>query len=154
MRKSYDAIYADYSAELDETAYYREKIHYADVDGGVIFVNGFHPTFARFIPGVSVLTASPGKAIKTDDLRRIWDHALNNGKLAKKTDRAQLACREVLYKFETEDGTQCWIKNKLLKLFPSWASFYVQGRLLPVLVADPKPDGLHVFGLVMPYNFK
>lgn len=150
MRKSYDAIYADYSAEFDEAAMYNERVRWADTGDGYLFVNDLTPWYGRYIPGKEVWTAKPGKNVYADVLRRIWDAALSNGKLARKTDSVQLPYREIAHKFETEGGTVCWIRNKFVKLFPSWASFYVQGPHDPVLVADYQADGLHVFGIVTP----
>ena len=127
-------------------------------ESGFLFSNA-SGTYALFIPGYSAYSTIWDKeARKSNTLRTLYEKTRENAKLATENASGFLsdrACKVREFKNET---TTVYVYEKLLRMFPKNALFYISERHAPVMVGIWENDRLYEIGMVMPLytqgNFK
>ena len=124
----------------------------ANYDDGFLFANSAG-TYALFIPGYAACSAFWERdARKSNTLRVLYDRASFCGKLATNQVTGKFADRKCkVREFSNENG-KVYVYEKLLRMFPKNALYYISEPTAPVLVDIWENDRLYPVGLVMPMH--
>lgn len=124
----------------------------ANLDDGFIFANSAG-TYALFIPGysaASVMWEAENMARKSKTLRVLHDQAMKAGELATNETTGSFADRKCKVRQLSNGKTEVYVYEKLLRMFPKNAIYYISGYTAPVVVGIWENDRFYEIGLVMP----
>lgn len=122
----------------------------ANLDDGFLFANSAG-TYALFIPGQVALSASCERnARKSHTLRLLHDMAFKSGELATEQRTGYFPDRKCKVRELRNGKEEVYVYEKLLRVFPKNAMYYISGPQSPVLVGIWENDRLHEIGMVMP----
>lgn len=122
----------------------------ANCEDGFLFANATG-TYALFIPGYSACSAvwESGDVRKSKTLRLLYKYA-NDGILATKQRTGTFPDRRCKVREFANDSTEVYVYEKLLRIFPKNALYYISSPESPVLVGIWENARLCVIGMVMP----
>lgn len=142
--------YEKANAIFDENA--NTGIIAANLDDGFIFANPAG-TYALYIPGCSVAGAiweRDDLARKSKTLRVLHDQAMKAGELATSERTGTFADRKCKVRQFSNGKAEVYVYEKLLRMFPKNAIYYISSPIAPVIVGIWENDRFHEIGLVMP----
>lgn len=133
---------------FDQEAY--NGIIAANLDNGFLFANSDW-TYALFIPGERALFAyNEGAVRKSNTLRVLHDAAIKSSELATSQRTGYFADRKCKVRELSNGKQEVYVYEKLLRMFPKNALYYVSGPNSPVVVGIWENDRLYEIGIVMP----
>lgn len=124
----------------------------ANMEDGFIFANSAG-TYALFIPGYSAASAMwevNDMARKSKTLRVLHDQAMQAGELATSEITGSFADRKCKVRQLSNGKSEVYVYEKLLRMFPKNALYYISSPIAPVIVGIWENDRFHEIGLVMP----
>lgn len=124
----------------------------ANLEDGFVFANSAG-TYALFIPGCSAASAvweNDNIARKSKTLRVLHDQAMKAGKLATSEIKGSFPDRKCKVRQFSNGETEVYVYEKLLRMFPKNAIYYISGYTAPVVVGIWENDRFCEIGLVMP----
>ena len=124
----------------------------ANLEDGFIFSNS-SGTYALFIPGYSassVIWEKDGMKEKADRLLRIRNQVMKTAKLAEKTVTGTFCDRKCKVRQLSNGESEVYVYEKLLRMFPKNADFYITNHVSPVIVGIWDNKKFNEVGLVMP----
>jgi hypothetical protein len=126
----------------------------ANLNNGCVYANS-SGTYAFYIPGYSVLSAVWEKdklARKSNTLRLLYKQAESNpsASLVTSEKTGRFPDRKNKVRQLSDGERNVYVYEKLLRLFPKNALFYISSATSPVFVGIWENDRLYPVGLVMP----
>ena len=122
----------------------------ANFDDGFLFSNSAG-TYALFIPGYVACSAVWKRDMrKSNTLRVLYNRTMIAGELATKQTPGKFADRKFKSREFSNKNGKVYVYEKLLRMFPKNALYYISEPTAPVVVGIWENERLYPIGLVMP----